>query len=652
MMKRLIITCFTLAIVLISAGARNSSVKDSLLRIYVTAPHDSTRLDVLHDIARLDQQTPVFLYYENKLLQEATKQNNLRYQSLATYEHIIYFFNKLDKRGVTHWMNQMEILAETNGYYEDYFKAKKLQIELLTIDQQIELAIHEARIMYEKAKKQNNRNGMREACICLMTSYAGTLRYEEAKQVMEEAFELMHPDDNPMDRINLLSKAVLFYSFLHENDKMFSSLEQMKMAINDLITANPALRNAYSTVYMGLEIQYALYYIRTGDKANTLEHLQKADQHYTPDAFLPYQVSRMQAYAEYYHLLKDYEKALECIDNAIQLIEPLSFPDVILYSAMKADILVEMGQPDKAISIYKKVMNDKDSLYRNLANSQMEQIQSLYNMDKLLLEHEQRQTKVHYYALAVIGVALLALIIFVCKMYLSRRKLQKDAMEVARLSRIAEEANEVKSRFLANMSYNIRIPLNNVVGFSQLLSIDAGLDEKEKLEYSEIIQANSTELIQLVNDVLDLSRLEAKMMKFQILDCEVREMCNDLICMARINSNGHIHVELESDVESQMFKMDAIRFNQAILAMLTYPSSDNTDREVKMQLSKDERNELLVFHITNSPLVDPAFASQQVSIRLKINQLLFEHFGGSFVVNEDEEGYPIAFTISYKENNE
>lgn len=103
---------------------------------------------------------------------------------------------------------------------------------------------------------------------------------------------------------------------------------------------------------------------------------------------------------------------------------------------------------------------------------------------------------------------------------------------MARLSEIAEEANEVKSRFLANMSYNIRIPLNNVVGFSQLLSTDMGLDDKEKLEYSEIIQANSTDLIQLVNDVLDLSRLEAKMMKFQIQNCEMREICNDLIYMA------------------------------------------------------------------------------------------------------------------------
>ena len=59
---------------------------------------------------------------------------------------------------------------------------------------------------------------------------------------------------------------------------------------------------------------------------------------------------------------------------------------------------------------------------------------------------------------------------------------------MARLSEIAEEANEVKSRFLANMSYNIRIPLNNVVGFSQLLSTDMGLDDKEKLDILKLFR--------------------------------------------------------------------------------------------------------------------------------------------------------------------
>lgn len=103
-----------------------------------------------------------------------------------------------------------------------------------------------------------------------------------------------------------------------------------------------------------------------------------------------------------------------------------------------------------------------------------------------------------------------------------------------------------------------------------------------------------------MNDVLDLSRLEAKMMKFQILDCEMREICNDLIYMARRDSEGHIHAELESDVEHQMIRMDANRFNQAVLSMLIYPVANDTDREVKMQLARDEKTN---YYYSISPTV-------------------------------------------------
>lgn len=190
----------------------------------------------------------------------------------------------------------------------------------------------------------------------------------------------------------------------------------------------------------------------------------KADEYDTPNTFLPYRVSRLQAYAEYYRARKEYEKALESLDNAITLTLQMSFPDAILYMAMKADILVDMGHPEVAINIYRKVMRDKDSLYRGLSNAQMEQIQSLYNMDKLVLKREQQQERyiicIDRYWDCPAGTDR-----FRYPHVLQQKRLQKDEKEVARLSEIAEEANEVKSRFLANMSYNIRIPLNNVVGF-------------------------------------------------------------------------------------------------------------------------------------------------------------------------------------------
>ena len=91
------------------------------------------------------------------------------------------------------------------------------------------------------------------------------------------------------------------------------------------------------------------------------------------------------------------------------------------------------------------------------------------NMDNLLLEKEQYKAMVHYAGLTLIAIALLILIPSTIRIYYVRKKLRKEEEEIRKMSQIAEEANEVKSRFLVNMSYNIRIPLNNVLGFSQLL---------------------------------------------------------------------------------------------------------------------------------------------------------------------------------------
>ena len=134
------------------------------------------------------------------------------------------------------------------------------------------------------------------------------------------------------------------------------------------------------------------------------------------------------------------------------------------------------------------------------------------------------------------------------------------------------------------MSYNIRIPLNNVVGFSQLLSTDNELDEEERKEYSGIIQTNSGELIQLVNDVLDLSRLEANMMKFQLQDCNVKEWCNELDCLIQMRSEGRILLELQVEVGDVRIHTDVNRLTQIVTSMLLYPNDCKETRKVSMFL--------------------------------------------------------------------
>ena len=82
----------------------------------------------------------------------------------------------------------------------------------------------------------------------------------------------------------------------------------------------------------------------------------------------------------------------------------------------------------------------------------------------------------------------------------------------------AEEADRMKSVFLANMSHEIRTPLNAIVGFSEIIALTE--DEVEKAEYLNIIQKNSNLLLQLINDILDLSRIESgkSEMNFQLVE--------------------------------------------------------------------------------------------------------------------------------------
>ena len=630
------------------ADVRRAEVKDSMLRIYLASPADTTRLRTLYQIALLDQLSPTFIYYENKLLEEAIAQKNVHYQSAAIYAHIIYYYNLLDQKRAEQWLRRLEQLSEEHNYYRHYFRGKKMMIEFYIISQKIELALKQAQDMYDKAQSLGNHDGMREACLCLMTGYFNTLRYKEGITYLNKAFELTSPDSSLATQIDLLTKAVLAYSYLHDNDNMFRYLEELNNAKNRLQEeSTTVLTNGYTNLYLLIDLQYALYYTRLQRPAEAWEYLQKSERYLSTSSFLPYRLIRLAAYAEYYQLTKEYDKALVYLEDAIELVTPISLDDAMIYGLQKADILVKMGFPDDALPIYKQITKAKDSLYTVFSTSQIEQIQSLYNMDQLLFQKEQRQATFHRICLVTSIIIIIALLLFNLHMYRSRKRLQQDEKEMRKLAIIAEEANEVKSRFLANMSYNIRIPLNNVVGFSQLLSTDNELDEEERKEYSGIIQVNSGELIQLVNDVLELSRLEANMMKFQLQDCNVKEWCNELGCLIQMRSEGRILLELQVEVGDVRIHTDVNRLTQIVTSMLLYPSDCKETRKVSMFLVNHPDKHIIACRIENSPIADPRFASQKVSVQQKINQLFFEHFKGTYQTENVEEGEIAVITFTY-----
>ena len=106
----------------------------------------------------------------------------------------------------------------------------------------------------------------------------------------------------------------------------------------------------------------------------------------------------------------------------------------------------------------------------------------------------------------------------------------------------AEQSDKLKSAFLANMSHEIRTPLNAIVGFSDLLMVTE--DQEEKEEFIQIINANNELLLKLINDILDLSKIESGTLKFVWSDVNINAMIYDLEKVFQLRNKNNPEVEI------------------------------------------------------------------------------------------------------------
>ena len=234
--------------------------------------------------------------------------------------------------------------------------------------------------------------------------------------------------------------------------------------------------------------------------------------------------------ARYHKAAGDIPLALHCIN---EVLETERLPEDIQF---KADILKEQGLLGEVMALY-------DELYSTLTKRrgtsflrQVNQLRTLHELhEKELKETElkeagQRIARKQDLLIFILSISVVLLILlYVLFLYyrhlrslknqLQREKelLLESQRQLIKEKTRAEEASLMKSAFLANMSHEVRTPLNAIVGFSGLL-VEPSTDEEERKEYSSIIRNNTDLMLNLVNDVLDLSRMETGDLHFNIKD--------------------------------------------------------------------------------------------------------------------------------------
>lgn len=222
----------------------------------------------------------------------------------------------------------------------------------------------------------------------------------------------------------------------------------------------------------------------------------------------------------------------------------------------------------------------------------------------------------------------------------------------------AEESNRLKTAFLANMSHEIRTPLNAIVGFSSVLVSDDS-SPAEKAQYCDIIQKNSDLLLHLINDILDISRMESGKIKFVWEECDVVELCQTALSTAEYGRKTSALFLFETPVASLVIKTDAQRLKQVLINLLSNAAKFTSSGSIKLAIAIDKQHQQLELSVSDTGCGIPSDKSDRVFERfeklneysqgtglgLAISRLIVENLGGKIWVDKDyTEGARFVFT--------
>ena len=221
----------------------------------------------------------------------------------------------------------------------------------------------------------------------------------------------------------------------------------------------------------------------------------------------------------------------------------------------------------------------------------------------------------------------------------------------------AETADRLKSAFLANMSHEIRTPLNAIVGFSSLLV--QGENPEEREQYMAIVEENNELLLQLISDILDLSKIEAGTFDFVKQELDVNQLCEDMVRTMKLKAKPGVEVVFDHRLPECIIVSDRNRLNQVIANFMNNAIKFTSTGSIRLGYGQVETN-LLRFYVADTGIgiiqekqaeIFDRFVKLNsfvhgTGLGLSISKSIVEQLGGTIgVESESGKGACFWFTL-------
>ena len=559
----------------------------------------NTKYDLVFRIMRLFYIVFILVEMLSMEINAKTQQN------IESIDYILSQTKELSEK-----IDRLHILADSVAEAEDkdpgvLFDIQNQICHYHIVNGEYEIAMNEAVSLNMKAEISGNKKNIVYANVNIGLIYLFIGRYQEAIPFFEKSLSLIPETEEVSTTFELSAMSYLMYVSLNAGDlgKMKQTLDLYKSILDK--EAIPPKENLCILYAYSVNYYVAMKKFDKAKEAVTLAtHYMNAE--YGPSYTSVYYL----AMARYYHSISNNDKALYFINQSFKVDPCLEVLEE------KMSIYEDAGKIDNAFNTSGQALQLITGQRTATYSRQMDRLHILHELNDQARQNELLQDqkseileKQKLLVAFLIFVCILIVFVFGMIRYSLRIRKLKNALEneknilkrsteeLCLATERAERANQMKTHFVANVSHEIRTPLNAIVGFSALLD---EVSEDEQEECIDIINKNTELLLKLINDVLDLSQLEADNFILNITEVDIAKCCQGALDRIRPKVNENVKLTFTNPDMPLILKTDCSRVRQLLVNLLLNAAKYTEKGEINLDYRMDASSQYILFTVTDT----------------------------------------------------